>query len=127
MEKYTSQFGKQINNLKSNMEHRLIRENGNVTDWTQILEFVRDFELTDSNIGDAIFQLMLIAASLTELRGPQRKQLVINILTAWINRDYPELRVMISQLPFLIDTFVRLAKGGKRVFSRIRSRWCKCL
>ena len=84
--------------------------------YNKIKEMIGDGEINISNIIEIVPELMKVVESYKELRGPQKKQIIIDIILQVIDETMPSdldiLKTFISlSLPIMMDTFINLDKS----------------
>lgn len=84
-------------------------------------------DLALENVPNLLVSLMQIVQAGRNLRGPEKKELVLQVLTA-VLQDAPYGEVARQLLPAMIETFLQV-DNGKLVIKPPPSSfsWCRCL
>lgn len=92
--------------------------------------FLKGEKLTEANILHIVLQIMKIVDKYPELKGEEKKQIIIDVLKKYVNENAEEerkatlLTLIDLTLPVAIDTFIALDKSEMVIKFKKKVRTC---
>lgn len=86
-------------------------------------ELLKEDDLNVANVVEFTLRLMMFAESFDKLTGPDKKNLILNVLTQYVQENVGDAKVLVMELinftiPPLIDTMIALDRGDLKIHLR---------